>query len=274
MGVVDAAGNVYGLPPMTVDAILPAAGRICGAFAAEAGVGGKALVPVGGHPVLEHTLRVLRASGRIGRIVVVGPDEIARHPAARLADAVLPETGGSGPDNIYLGLNWLCDKHRTANPERVLVLTTDLPFLTPQGLAAFLDACSAHADVSVPLLTQQEFESAYPGCPAQYVHLRDGNWTLGGAYLIRPSAVAAGRLAIERVFRARKSQIGMAKLLGVVFALRFLIHKLTTDDVRMRCETLVGCSARIVLGCSPELAFDIDEIEDYHYAARSRTDIA
>jgi len=92
--------------PLKVDAILPAGGRITGVFAQETGTSVKALISPGGPTVLERTLDALRATGHVGRIVVVGPDEVASHPAACAADVVLPESI-SGPANIFGGLEWL-----------------------------------------------------------------------------------------------------------------------------------------------------------------------
>jgi len=78
---------------MLVDAMLPAAGRISGEFAAEAGAEVKALIEIGGRTVLQRTLETLRATDRIGKIVVIGPEEVTSHPAAQGADALLSEGG-------------------------------------------------------------------------------------------------------------------------------------------------------------------------------------
>src|SRR5437870_2040178 len=91
---------------LRVDAILPAGGRIEGTFADEAGADIKALIRLDSETFLERTIRILRDSRRIGRIVVIGPDEVANHSSARDADMALPEAE-SGPENVYRGLEWL-----------------------------------------------------------------------------------------------------------------------------------------------------------------------
>jgi len=251
---------------MTVDAVLPAAGRIAGAFAAEAGAEVKALIRLGGATVLERTLATLRAAGGVGRIVVIAPREVQGHPAARGADAVLEERD-SGPSNILLGLEWLREAGGGALPERALVVTTDLPFLTPEVVNRFLASCRPEADLSVPLVRREEFEARFPGHAMQYVRLREGEWTMGCAFLVNPAVFLANRAHLERAFAARKSKLKMARLLGLSFILRFLARRLTVADIEARCLAMLGCTGGGITGSPPELAFDIDGPREYRYAA-------
>lgn len=248
-----------------MDAVLPAGGRISGPFAAEAGAEVKAVLRFAGSAILERTIAALRATGRVGRVVVVGPPGLADHPAARGADAVLPE-GESGPDNIFRGLHWLRQSSGVQPEERVLVITTDLPFLQAEMLVEYLEACPAGADLCVPLVSREEFQARFPGAQNQYVKLADGEWTMGCAFLLDPEALIANKRHIERAYAARKSQLAMARLLGVRFTLRFLTRQLTISDIEERCLALLGCAGAAVRGSPPELAFDIDRPQDYRYA--------
>jgi GTP:adenosylcobinamide-phosphate guanylyltransferase len=247
-----------------VDAILPAGGRIAGAFAAEAGAEVKALISFGGQTMLERTLLALRDAGCVGRMVVVGPDEVAAHPAARAADAVLTE-GNSGPENIFRGLDWLYQSNGGRHAERVLIVTTDLPFLTPQMITDFLNACPREADICIPIIRREDCEARFPHAPGTYVGLRDGAWTMGCAFLVNPQAIANNRAYLERIFDARKSQLAMARLLGITFIIRLLTRQLTIAHVEERCQQMLHCKGVAVHGCAPELAFDVDQQEEYHY---------
>ena len=251
---------------MKVDAILPAAGRISGDFAVEAGAEIKALIPLCGRNLLERTVATLRATGRVGRIVIIGPRELTAHPAARAADAALPEVG-SGPANILRGMEWLYEANGGRHAEQVLILTTDLAFLTSQAITSFLDACPGGLDACLPLIRREEFEARFPGLVIEYVRLRDGEWTMGCVFLVNPAAIARNRAMIERAFAARKSQIRMVRLLGPVFIARFLTRRLAIPHIEERCLKLLGCTGAGIRGCAPELALDIDRPEDYRYAA-------
>lgn len=251
---------------MNLDVVLPAGGRITGEFAAETGVEVKALIDVGGWTVLERTLNALRETGRVRRAVVIGPREIADHPCSRSADAVLPEGGNSGPANILRGIEWLRENDGGC-ADQVLILTTDLPFLTPHAILAFVDSCPPGVDLCAPLVSKDAFEARFPGSDNQYVGLADGEWTMGCGFLVNPEAIQANRDHIERVFAARKSQIGMARLLGLGFIIRFLTHRLSVAHIEARCTNMLGCSAKGVFQSPPELAFDMDTVGEYRYAA-------
>ena len=250
---------------MRVDAVLPAGGRISSDVAREAGTQIKALLQFGGITVLEQSLRTVRATGRIDRIVVVGPSEIAPH-AEHLADAVLPEAD-SGAGNIMRGLQWLRMATGGNDPGRVLILTTDLPFLRPEAIKGFLDGCPPELDLCVPVIERHEFELRFSRPPARYVHLRDGEWMIGCAVLINPAAILRNYRMVERVFAARRSQFGMARLLGPRFIWRFLTRRLTIEQIESKCLEMLGCTGGAIRGCAPELGFDIDYPEDYRYAA-------
>lgn len=252
---------------MKIDVILPAGGRISGAFAAAAGAEIKALIAFNGQPILERALTALRATGRMQRAVVIGPPELAAHPAAQMADAVLPEAD-SGIANIMRGLDWLHQSDARRHAERVLVVTTDLPFLTPEAINGFLDACPPDAVISVPIMTQEEVESRFPALGGEYIKLRDGQWTMGCMFLVNPIAVLRNREHLERVYEARKSALAMLRLLGPLFITRFLCRQATVGHVQRRCEQILGYPGAAVLHCAPELAYDIDLPEEYEYAVR------
>src|SRR5689334_154238 len=100
-----------------IDIVLPAGGRLTDAFAREVDTEIKALITLNGRTILHHTLEVLRATERAGRIVVVGPeaalDEARRHGA----DETLAE-GTTGPENIFRGLHCLLRRQEN-RPARV-----------------------------------------------------------------------------------------------------------------------------------------------------------
>ncbi|MCW5943423.1 MAG: nucleotidyltransferase family protein [Fimbriimonadaceae bacterium] len=248
------------------DAIVPAGGTIDDAFAAEVGTPYKALVRFGDATLLQLILGAIRETGRVKRILVIGPKAVQEH-ARPLADVVLDE-GTSGPDNILRGIVYL--RENTAGSlGKVLVVTSDLPFLTGDTLNRFVDSCRSDMDFSVPLIGRPAFEAAFPGAPATFVPLREGSVTTGCAYYVDADVLERGRAHIEAVFQNRKSKFGMAKLLGLPFVWKFLTKSLRLPDIEHKASQLLGCRGAAVPDSPPELAFDIDYVDDYRYA-RSR----
>ena len=255
-----------------VDVVLPAGGRIAGEFARISGQDIKALISLQDKTVLRRTiatLETLRAAGRVGKIVAVGPEAAQREARDAGADAALPE-GGSGPDNFFRGMDALEPR---SSGSRVLIVATDLPFLTADSVSRFLDACPRRADVAVPVISRAAMERRFPGLPGAYVPLREGPVTTGCVFLVNPDALRRNRAHIEAIFAARKNQIAMARLLGAGFLIKYALRRLAVGDIEAQCRRILDCSGAAILDSSPELAFDMDTPEEYQYAKAHAAEI-
>ena len=248
----------------TYDVILPAGGRVDPLLAAEAGTDVKALFRFGDETILARTLRVLRESGLARRLVVIG-GEAARGETETNGAHALPEAS-TGPENIFNGLKWL--RSQSDPPRKVMVVTTDLPFLDAALIQRFVDLCPTDRAISVPLIARAEWNARFPGSTAMFIRLGDGEWTTGGVFLIDAEALERSMPQIERVFAQRKSKLGMARLLGPAFVYGLLRKTLTVPQIESKIQTMLGCSGAAVRGAPPELAYDIDDLEDYAFAKR------
>lgn len=235
------------------------------AFASAVGVHHKPLIRFGDQSVLERTVSAIKTAFPGGRIVVVGPESVRHHIAEQVSMA-LPEAD-SGPANILLGLDWL--RRTTDGPlGKVLVVTSDLPFLTPESLKTLVSRCDPGAAFSVPLIGRSTFEAAYPDAPATFVPVREGLVTTGCAYLVDAEALERARPHMEAIFARRKSKLAMARLLGPAFVWKLLTKTLTVEDVESKASQILGCKARAVRDSAAELAFDLDYLDDFRYAER------
>jgi len=182
---------------------------------------------------------------------------------AKKADRTL-RAGGSAPDNILKGLKSLSEQ---ANPpSKVLIVTTDLPFLSPKVIEDFLDLCPDDRDICVPLMTKGQYQARFPDSHSTFVRLKDEIWTIGCGYVVDVKAFQRALPHIEKVFQNRKSKVGMVKLLGPTFLVKFLTKTLTVPDIEKKIESMLGCSGCAVLNSPPELSYDIDALDDYEFA--------
>lgn len=246
-----------------LDVVIPAGGIVEEEFARVIGSDSKALVKYDEVTVLRRTIEALRASPIIGRIVVVGSPTVMKSDDVQLADIALPATG-SGPTNIMVGIEHLAGLDLP--PHQILIVTVDLPFLTTKGLHDFLNLCEGEMDLYVPLISKADWDEAYPGAEATFVRLLDGYWTTGCMYMMTIRGFKVAKPHIEAVFAKRKSKFGMAMLLGPKFVWDYLNKKLTVTDIEKKITQMVKINGTAVPGSPPELAFDIDYLEDYHYA--------
>lgn len=248
------------------DVILPAGGVLDDHFAKVALTPVKALIRTGDNLLILRALEALRLSGRSGRIVVVGGEEVQRALEGRV-DAIVP-AGPSLPDNILKGLKKLLTMENP--PERLLIVTTDLPYIDEKVLTKWLDLCPPGADFCGALVESTEYIDRFPGSTSTWAKLKDGNFTLGGIFLVRTDALRKAMPQIERVVAQRKSIRGMAGLLGVGFLLKVMSRQITVEECERKVEEILGAKVSAVPNSPPELAFDIDDIVDYEYALRNK----
>jgi len=245
-----------------VDVVLPAGGRISGEFAQQAGTGIKALIRFEEETILRRTIQALRASECIGRIAVIGPEEVLAEARESGADLALPE-GKTGPDNIYRGLDGLT--HVTPH---LLIVTGDMPFLTPESVRDFLTLCPAAAEICIPIVERTEFERRYPDLIRTDTPLRDGYFRLGGIFRVESDTLRRVRPHLEQMFAARKNNFQMAQLIGIPFIVRYMFRRLTVDQIVARAGEILQCNGAAVRHVPPELAFDIDLPEELAYARK------
>jgi len=257
---------------MKVGAVLTAGGGIAASYAREAGVGARALLSFGGETVLGRTIRALRETDRVGEMVVVGPAQVREHEAARGADGTVPDEA-SYFGNVWRGVRWLRE-HSGQQPDRVLTVATDLPFLTAEAVNDFLSRCPAEADICLPVVRRSEFERRFPRAPTRFFRLADGLCALGCVCLVKPESLERNREHVERALSCRKSALAMAAMLGLPFIVRFITRRLRVAEIEGRCLHLLRCTGRAIWDAAPELAYDLDRIEDYRYAAARYAEVA
>ena len=123
-------------------AVITAGGRIDGPFARDAGTNVKALAPVRGATMLARMIEALRANGAT-QIAVVGGSEV-RAACNDVVEQVIDESP-SGSTNLLLALRaWPEDG------EPLLYATSDLPYVTGESVAAFLNQVPS-GSLAIPL---------------------------------------------------------------------------------------------------------------------------
>ncbi len=143
--------------------------------------------------------------------------------------------------------------------------TSDLPFVDAAALGAFVVASPPHA-LTMPLAAGTAYDAAFPGAPPHITSLGSERVANGSVFYLSEAARIPLRRVAARFFDARKSRIGMARLLGPGLLLRFLIGQLRIAHVEARARATLGVNATAIRNSSPALCFDIDTLDDYRYA--------
>jgi hypothetical protein len=235
-------------------AVVTAGGRVDGAFAAALGTPVKALAPFGHGVLLDVVLDALAAAG-VSDIAVVGDPAVGR----RLPDGVrLIAAAPDGAVNVARALDAWPD-------DDLLYATSDLPFVDGAGLRNFLAAGKPY-DLTLPLAAADDYERTYPGAPSHVTALAGERVANGSVFFIGRNARAPVRAVAGRFFTARKSALGMARLLGAPLLFRFLARRLRIADVERRASAVLGVRAAAIRDAAPGLCYDVDTLDDYRYA--------
>lgn len=241
-----------------IDAIILAGAANTGKLREVSSAAAEATIPVAGRPMIWHVVNALHRSTHIGRIIVVGPEEVARVEYGIERDRLLHLPSGSTMiENLLRAVD-----HVRGQP-RVLVVTSDIPLLTPEAVDDFIERCKPfEADIYYPVVRKETNEVSYPGMQRTYVRLKEGTFTGGNIAMVAPEALIRGRSVIEQAFLMRKKPIKLARLLGFRFILKFMFSRLGLREIEQRAAAIIGCTGRAVVSPYPELGIDVDKPSD------------
>jgi hypothetical protein len=247
------------------DVILPAGGVLDDHFARVALTPYKALIKAQDNVVGLKSIEACQNTNRVGKMVLIGAKDV-QDTFRTFVTSAISDTGDL-TRNVSMGMREL--KALNSDASHVLILTMDLPYVDEKALLRYIDMCPADADIVVPLVTKEEYLDRFPGSKSTFAKLSDGEFTIGCAYFVRPDVFVKLIPQIEKVVANRKNVLKLAQLLGFPFLLKVITKSISSTEVKAKCEELIGCKIAVVRGGPAELAFDIDELDDYEYALRN-----
>lgn len=233
-------------------------------LAAHFGETWKALVEVGGEPMLSRVARTLLASPSIDRIVVL---------------AQSPEALSARPDTA-----WLASEPRIAftasvasisqsvsnvagstAPWPVLVTTADHALLTPEMVEDFV-AGAGNADIAVALVERRALLARYPGNQRTWLKFRGGAFSGANLFALTGERARAALELWAGVEQDRKKGWKLVAAFGPWLLLRALTRTITLHAGLAAAGRRLGLSARAVVLPQAEAAIDVDKPADHKLA--------
>lgn len=235
----------------SVVAVVLAGGDPQDALARQAGVAVKALVPFAGKPLVCHVLQALQESGSVAALVYVG----ASPPSATEIALAVP-AGETLAQSMAIGLETA--QGLVAPGQRVLVVTADLPWLSPEAVDHFVRG-SPLAGLVYPIISRKTAEAQFPGQARTYVKLREGQFTGGNIVLLEPQIIPKLLPFVDSVYRARKNPVLLASLLGVRTVFRLLTGRLSLAELEAHVSKLLDDEVRAFPTPYACLGADVDK---------------
>ena len=246
-----------------VDAVVLAGSTNNGPLKVCSPVAHEALIPMGNKTMVEHVVDALLSAKKVKRVLIVGPvAELSRLEFDKRA--TIAEARGGILENIEAGLNEL------PGEERVLLVTSDIPMLTPQAVDDFLELCGdMSGDLYYPVIGKNIVERKFPGTNRTYVKMKEGIFTGGNLFLLNPAVFKKCVVNGQKIIDLRKSPIGLCRLIGLKFVVKFLLRSLTFREAEEKVSQLLGgIKGVVVFSQHPEVGVDVDKPGDYELALK------
>jgi GTP:adenosylcobinamide-phosphate guanylyltransferase len=217
----------------------------------------EALIKIAGKPMVTFVAHALRSSGQVDRIFVLGPAEALK--ACELPEnSVVLDGGRTIMETIQIGMDAL------GHVRPVLVVTADIPLLTPEAVVDFLTQCvsAPSVDLYYPIVSKEVNERGYPGNKRTYVTLKEGIFTGGNIFLVNPAIVPRCLEVAEEIIAQRKNPLRLCKIVGWGFVVKFLLRRLSISEAEKQVSSLLGITGAVILSGYPEVGLDVDKPSD------------
>lgn len=219
----------------------------------------KALVPVGGEPMVTHVVRTLSQVAEIGKIVVLAQDTQALSAAVTAGGAadILASSDG-------ISVSILRHAGTPAAPWPVLVTTADHPLLTSEMVRHFIaEADASGGDVAVAMVERATMLAAYPGNKRTWLRFSDGAWSGANLFALRSDGARGALKLWAEAEQDRKMAWKLFLHFGPLLALRAITRTIGLATALGKAGKRLGLSAHLVPMPMAEAAIDVDKVSDH-----------
>ena len=241
---------------MKVDVMVMAGGKCTELLRQCSQMEYEALIEINGVPMVKYVVDAARHSQSIGRIAVIGPVELLE---PFLKDDVDLFISGQERlvDNVREGMQAL------GGQRKVLILSSDVPLISPQVIDSFVERCLAReADFYYPIVSKENNLQRFPGTKRTYARLRDGVFTGGNIFVMNPAIVEGALGFMQKMIIWRKQPLKLCQAFGWKYILKLVLGRLTIAELEERVHHLTGYSAAALVMEFPEVGFDVDKPSD------------
>jgi molybdopterin-guanine dinucleotide biosynthesis protein A len=219
----------------------------------------KALIEIGGRPMVEWVANALQGSPYLGQIVIVGLAGTSYESHLNVAGPVhhLPSQGGLVA-NVLSGIDWIMGRYPESR--RVLLSSADLPALTSEGVNHFVDACRPFdRAIYYTMVTKETIEARYPNSRRTFVPLHNLRIAGGDLFLVDPAIAHSHSDLWEALASGRKHAWKLAWAVGPRVLLRFLLRRFDINQLEATAERILQRPVKIVLTPYAEIGMDVDK---------------
>lgn len=210
--------------------------------------------------MLALTLANLRASGVVGRIIVVAnqcfalKESAGVHAAAGGGDVSFVEGAGSPISSVLK----VMDDYPDLCP--VLLATADTPLTSAGTIAAFAElGAAADADLAVGLVTRATVEARFAKPGRTFIPLKGAGYTGCNLFLLKnPAALKVVHFWLD-IEKNRKKALGLVAAFGFGTLLKVIFRMIDIDAALARVSKVTGATIEAIVLDDPLAAMDVDK---------------
>lgn len=216
----------------------------------------KALLEVGGKPMVQWVLDAISNSQTVSQVVLVG----------LMADSGLtcakPLTFVPSHESMLLNVRAGVEKviEMDSGSHHILVVSSDIPSITTEMVDWLVNNTQqSDHDIYYTVVTREVMEGRFPTSHRSYTRLKDVEVCGGDMNVIRAITVTANEQLWEKIITARKNVLKQAALIGYGTLVLLLLRRLELGSgIKRVCQRL-GITGRVVFSPYAEIAMDVDK---------------
>ncbi|MGI6452638.1 MAG: nucleotidyltransferase family protein [Syntrophomonadaceae bacterium] len=251
---------------MQYDAVILAGGESSSELKQIAPYDNEALIVIGNYPMVYYVYHALRQSENIGKIVISGPVDPLRNIFVGHKNLYLANSGNNAVESFFNAIKLLKE---TGISDRILVMPTDIPFITCEAIDDFIKQSEENdAEFYYSVTSQQVNDSKFPGVARTYVKLKEGVFTGGNLFIVDKGILPkVEKIALQLVER-RKKPLAMARLFGFGLVWKYITGRLSVEAAEKRFFEVVGLRGKAIISPYAEVGVDVDKPSDLELAQK------
>ena len=251
---------------MQYDAIILAGGESSSELKKIAPYDNEALIIVGNYPMIYFVYHAVRKCPAVRKIVVSGPTDSLRSILPREENLFFVAGGENAVESFANAAAFLKNEGTT---EKLLIMPTDIPFITEEAVTDFLNRTQqSNDDFYYPITSKKVNEEAFPGVHRTYVRLQDGIFTGGNLFLVKTELIGDILDLLLKLVTRRKNPLAMARIFGLGLVWRFITRTLDIPTAERRFLQVTGIKGKAIISPYAQIGVDVDKPSDLELAQK------
>ena len=216
----------------------------------------KALVDIGGKPMIQWVLDALEQAETVTNVVIVGLSPENNLTCSKI-NAYIPSENDL-LKNVRIGVIELAKQ----NPEstHALIVSSDIPAITAESIDWVVkNSTKSDKDLYYSIITRQVMAARFTDSNRSYTRLKDVEVCGGDMNVVRMSKLTGDDELYRKIMDARKNVFKQASLIGYDTLLYLLTRRFDLNSAVKQVEKRLNITGEAVLCPYAEVGMDVDK---------------